>query len=155
MKWWMYVLILLCTFCAGRFSAPERIKIETKIVEVERKSEDTKKDVDKNKHKETKVVEVVKPDGSKETTTTTTEDSASNSSKETSTNTETETASTTSKEVTRSSSKTILSAMYGIPFTGGLPVYGGSVYREVIGPIGIGASYLTSGVVCVSLGLSL
>ncbi len=54
-------------FAAGRYSVPQKIKIETKIVEIEKKSESTDVATNKKKRKKTTVVETVKPDGEKTT----------------------------------------------------------------------------------------
>lgn len=147
------VVLLLTAYAFGRWSAPEKIKIETKIVEVDKKVDDTKSDTNRDKHKTTTVTEIVRPDGTKETTTTTSEDTETHKTSEGHSAEERETESASLKEVTRATQKTTLSVLYGMPFTGGVPVYGGSVTRGILGPICIGGFALTSGVVGVSLGL--
>lgn len=134
----------------GRWSAPDHVKIETKIVEVEKKTTDT--DTNRDKHKKTTVVETTKPDGTKEKTTVITED----------TDTERKTHSTddiaktsdTVKELSRAS-KVTLSALAGMNVTSaGLPVYGVSVSKPILGPITVGAFGFQNGLVGASLGLT-
>jgi hypothetical protein len=140
---------LIAAFAVGRWAAPEKVRIETKVVEVEKKVEDTKKDV--VKHKETHTVK--KPDGTEETTTT--EDTTTKSDKHDTDSTTTETD--TTKEVTRGSSKVTVLALAGLPVsfnTAVVPIYGVSVSKPILGPITIGAWGLSNSTAGFSIGLT-
>lgn len=142
---------LLASYAFGRWSAPEKVKIETKIVEVEKKvkHEDKKSE----KHKKTTIVEITLPDGSKQKTTTITDDTETESkTKETDTAKRSE---TDTKEVTRSSSKVTVSALAGAFVNKfGLPVYGVAVSKPVLGPITVGAFGFQNGMGGLSVGLT-
>lgn len=148
------ILSLLAAYGFGRWSAPEKVRVETKIVEVEKIIKDTKTDVNRDKHKQTTVVEVTKPDGTKETTTTTIEDTKTDKTTEGSSVTEKKVDSETVKEITRASAKVTLSALYGAPVTGGKPVYGGVITKPFLGPLSAGAFLLTPSTLGLSLGLT-
>lgn len=145
---------ILTAYAFGRYSAPEKIITETKIVEVEKKHEETKTDSDRDKHKETTTVEKTLPDGSKETTTTVVEDTHSDKKTDKSADSDRNTTTDTKKEVVNSSGRVTISALAGAPITSlGTPVYGGSVTKNILGPIVGGVWALTNGTVGVSLGL--
>lgn len=134
----LVAVALVLGIAVGRWLTP--VKIETKTVEVE------KKVVDTDKKKETKVVEKVNPDGSKETVTTINETTERKSQKDTSLN------STTSKIY--GGSKMTLSALGGLSLSGTPSmIYGASVTKPVLGPITAGAFFLTNSTIGVSLGL--
>jgi hypothetical protein len=146
---------LLSAFAVGRYTVPEKIRVETKTVEVEKKVDDTKTQTDRDKHKKTTVVETVKPDGEKTTTTVTEEDTTTKRS------TDDKSAMTDNKatdqvtEKTYGTQKTTLSALGAINLTGTPSIaYGASVYKPVLGPFGIGAMFLTNGTVGLSVGIS-
>lgn len=147
---------LVTAYAFGRWASPVKVITETKTIEVEKKSSDSKSDTDRNKHKETIVTEVVHPDGTKETTTRTIEDSTTNKKTDTETRDELSQSQSSSKETVYSSSKVTVSALAGVSLTdfSRPPVYGGSVSKPVLGPITVGFFGLTSGVVGTSLGLS-
>lgn len=141
------LIVVLVSVAVGRFTAPEKVRIETKIVQVDKKTED--KDIDKHEHKVTKTV--TNKDGTTETTTVSDTDTGiadkktdnSYSSKD------------TEKEVTRGSSKVSISALAGLDIhSPGTPVYGGAVSKSILGPIGVGAWGLTDGVFGASLSLT-
>ncbi len=140
-KYGLLVFGLLAAFAAGRASSPEKVKIEKEIVEVEKKVED--------KHKEIVKVEVVRPDGTKETTTKTVEDTTKTSDKSKDAK--------TSEERTAASSKLSVNALVGAPFnlSGGLtPVYGGHIHRALIGPLELGLWGMTNATAGISIGLT-
>ena len=145
-------VVVLTSFAFGRFSAPEKVRIETKTVEVEKKTE--QKETAANQHKEVTVTEVVKPDGTKETTTKTTEDII----RKTDTVDKVVDAkeADTSKEVTRGSSKVTVSALAGINLSDPTkpPVLGASVTKPMLGPITTGLWGFTDKTVGVSIGLT-
>jgi hypothetical protein len=127
---------VVLAFAGGRFLAPEKVKIETKIVEVEKKTKV------KDKKKDTTIVEITRPDGTKEKKTVITED--------TKTKTDQETKTDTSKSVERigQSGKTHISLLAGGTFSSGLTapvVFGGHITHSVFGPITIGVFGLSNG----------
>ena len=130
--------VILVSFAFGRFSAPTKVVTQIKTVEVEKKVSDTED------HK--KVVIVQQPDGTKTTTVT---DDKSTKQKE-----DTQVAQESTKTVTRDSGRTSISALAGLQITGGVPVYGASLTRNVLGPITLGGFGFTNGLVGVSIGLS-
>lgn len=142
------VIIIVTAYAIGRFSAPEKIKVETKIVEVEKKVTDT----DKTKHKKVTVVETTKPDGTKTKTTVITDDTET---KKKETDTSHKNTDVVREEI-RGSQKVTVSALLGIPLSFGLsqPVYGASITKPIFGPITIGGFYFTPNVGGVSLGLT-
>lgn len=153
-KIFLSVVALLTAYGFGRWSAPEKVKTEIKTIEVVKvvkvKDTSSRKEI----HKKTVVTEKVYPDGTKETTTTITEDTeATKTGSETGTS-ETETESSTVKESTKSSQKVTVSGLYGVSFTGGTPAVGVSLTKPFFGPITPGVFYLTPGVLGVSLGLT-
>ena len=148
---------LLVAFAFGRWSAPEKIKEVTKTVEVEKKLTQEEKDKQQNTHKKTKTVVVKNKDGSETTTTETSEDTDINDKVNKVIADDKSKSTTQEKEITKSSSKTTLSAMYGLKFNftqPTLPIYGGSISREVLGPISIGLWGLSNGEGGASVGLS-
>lgn len=140
-------VVFLSTFAFGRFSAPEKVRIETKTVEVEK----TKTNTDHDKHKSTTVTEVVKPDGTRTMVTQTTEDDKTNR-KTISTN---DTTTDKVKEVTKSGMHLTIDVITGVDLFHSNPniVYGLSFGANVLGPIRVGAFGLSTGVSGVSVGL--
>lgn len=146
------VSVIVVAFAFGRYSAPEKIKIEKQIVEVEKKTKDTESE--KNKHKHTKVTEIVRPDGTKETTTEIIEDSQSeHKSNETA---ERDKTTSESKEVTKSGAAVRVMIMSGIDVTNikSMPFYGANISANVLGPISIGLFGLTNGTGGGMIGIS-
>lgn len=145
------VIVGLVTAAAvGRWTAPEKVRVETKTVEVEKES--TKTNIDKDVKKITTTTTTKKPDGTVSTTTVTTSEDTSkiNRDKED----DKTVTSDTVKEVTRSSSKLILSAMAGASVTSlSTSIYGGSIQKSVLGPITVGAWGMSNGTAGLSLGL--
>ncbi len=140
------VVGLTTAFAFGRYSVPEKIKIETKVVEVEKKVVTVVRD----KHKNTKIVDVVKPDGSKETTTTVIEDTVTDrKSKETGT-----TNAASSSETTKGDSKVTISALGGYDLNSSKLVYGLSLTKPILGPIALGVFGLSNKTLGFSLGLT-
>lgn len=144
------VVALLTSFAAGRFSTPEKVKIETKTVEVEKKTEST--DTNRSSRQDSTTTEITKPDGTVEKTTHTTVD----------TNTDRATHDTTTdskstdqlKEVTRGSAPTTILALGGMNLTGiPKPVYGMSVSKPLLGPIAVGVWGFSNLTVGAGIGL--
>lgn len=144
--------VILASYAFGRFSTPDHVKIETKIVEVEKKTTDT--ELNKDKHKETTTVEITKPDGTKEKTTKTVEDTKTD--KTTKSTEETDRTEESSKEVSRGS-KVTLAALGGVSLnlTGTSPIlYGGILTKPVLGPITIGVWGLSNATTGLAVGLT-
>ncbi len=143
-RYWALTLIPVAAlaFALGIYVTPDKVRVETKIVEVVKQVE-----VEREKHKETTVTE--HPDGSKETKTV--EDTKTQKNTE-----ETKDSNTAVKESeTHPANKLTISALGGFQtYNAFYPVYGLSISRPLIGPIVIGLWGITPGVVGVSLGLS-
>lgn len=127
-------------FAAGRWTLPEKIKTETKIVEVEKKTTEKSKNVQKRKKKITKTI--VKSDGSKEITEEETEDTDTKTDVKKITEKEKDTEK--SKEVVNSTSKITISALAGYDFTNTKVVFGASITRPILGPLTFGIFGLTN-----------
>lgn len=145
------VISLATAYGFGRWSAPEKIKIETKTVTVEVTTE--KKETDKDTHKKTTVKEVTKPDGSKEKITEIVEDTTTKTKTKSKDKVSEVTESVTEK--TYSTSKVTVLALAGVPITGGLPDFGLSVSKPILGPISISIGMFKSGLIFGGLGLTL
>lgn len=146
-------IALLVAFASGRYLTPKRIEIQTKTVTIETK-QDTKV-TDDQKHIKTKKTETTKPDGTKTVVTVVTNDSDTKSTNRSVDNTKSDSES--SKVTINYSSRLTLSAMAGIPLSPsatGTPVFGGQLYKEVLGPIGIGAWYLSNNTTGMIVGVS-
>jgi hypothetical protein len=141
------VVLLLGAFAFGRFSAPEKVKIQT--VEVEKKTED--KQAASHDDKVTTITQVQKPDGTKTTTTVIADvKDVHVDDKKTDDVTKTET-----KEIDRSSAKVTVSALMGVNITNpGVPMYGISISKPILGPITVGVFGFQNGLVGASVGLT-
>ncbi len=142
---------LLTSFAFGRYSAPVKIKTETKEVDTKHEVED--KTANQDKHKETVITETVKPDGTKEKVTKTIEDTHKQT--DSTDTTQTDSSKTETKEVTKEGRKVLLTGLIGVntlrPSLG--PIFGAQVQTTVVGPITAGIFGLTDGTAGVSLGL--
>lgn len=158
-------LALLVGYAFGRWATPTKIEIKKEVVTVEKKVVDTEElkriELERNKKLRTIIVEITRPDGTKEKTTrhveSTTTNKTTDSDKKTREETEKETRVTESKLIENKSSVTI-SALAGLDVLNlGIPlkpVYGGHVQKNVLGPIGLGVFGLSNGTCGMSLGLS-
>ncbi len=144
------IVLLATAYATGRYMAPEKVKTEVKIVEVDRKTSTT--DTNTNKHKETKVTETVLPDGTKKTETTTIEDS--NRQSDRTSVTDSKKTETDKTEIVKSSSHLVVSALLGADFSNSTQVYGASATKNLIGPITLGAWGLSNATGGFSIGLS-
>lgn len=145
------VVALATAFAVGRYTVPEKVRIETKIVEVEKKTTDKEKD--KNEHKKTTIVVVTKPDGTRESTTTITDDTNTNSKTHSTDDKSTTTEKT--KEITAGTQKTTVLGLVGMNLTkAALPDYGLSVSKPILGPVSVGVFGFKSGIVGAGVGLS-
>lgn len=148
----MAAAALLISFGAGRYSTPTKTVEDVHNVDKEVKKENSESD--KNKHVETTIVTVVKPDGTKESTTKIVSDS--NAVTKTTDTDKIAKDDTAHKETTRGSSPVTLSVLGAInPFGGPqLLDYGIGVTKPVIGPIAIGIFGFKSGVIGASVGVT-
>lgn len=152
------VVALAGAFAFGRYSAPESIKKSTETNQGEDKKSTTDKETDKHEHKKTTTREITKPDGTKETDTTTETDTDVNRTTKNTTSDVSSSASKTTEEITRGHSRLTISALGATrvnnlsgPFT---PAYGGMIQRDMIGPVNMGAFGLSDGTCGVAVGLS-
>jgi hypothetical protein len=140
------VVYTVAVAAAGRYLGPEKIKIETKTIEVAKKVQDVKK----KKKKDTDVVIIKKPDGTEEIHKHITENDNSDSQSKTDETKQTD----RTKEVTRGDSKVTLSALAGFKLSNGMtPVYGISASKALLGPFTFGAFGLSDTTFGLSLGL--
>ncbi len=154
-RYWAVGLALLVSFAAGRWLAPEKIKIEKQIIEVEKKSSNKDTEAERNKRKETIITEKINSDGSKETTTHIVEETSASKKAGESNNSESGRAENETKEIERGTAKVTISALAGTTFSTETPiVYGGSISKPIFGPITIGAWGLTNKTAGFSLGLT-
>lgn len=147
----LVILALISTFSVGRLSAPTKVVTETKIVEVEKKTSESESE--RNKHKTTTTTTTKHPDGSETTTTTTSEDSTTD--KKTATTDDLNKTSDTVKTVESDVGRVTISALAGLKITDPTPTYGVHVTSRIIGPINAGIWGLSSGILGISVGLSL
>lgn len=148
-------LAVAFAFAFGRYSAPEKVKTETKIVQIEKKT--SKKDTEskKERHKKTVITEITRPDGTKEVTTVITDDVEADSKSHSSESDKVSKVETDKKEVTKTGSPVTISALAGLnSFSSPTPIYGASITKPVLGPITLGAFGLSSGMGGFSLGLT-
>lgn len=147
---------LLVSFAVGRFSTPEHIKIQKEIVTVEKEVTKTVADDKKHTYKETTTVQSSKPDGETQTTTKVVEDTKIDDSTAVASTDDKSSDSKESKEVTKGSSPVTISALAGVNVTSptsGIS-YGISVYKPVLGPIGLGVFVFNTGLAGASVGIS-
>lgn len=147
------IAALAISFATGRWLAPVKTVTITKVVTVESKKDD--KTTNEEEHTKTTTTEKVNPDGSKTVTTVTTTDKGSKSVDKSSDNTESNSES--SKTVEKSKSRLLVLGMAGVPVQFGTQtklIYGGQVYKEILGPIGLGVWYLSNNTGGLSVGIS-
>lgn len=150
------IAVVLISFAFGRYSAPEKVRIETKIVEVEKKKEVVVGSKDRNKKKTVTVTEITRPDGTHEKTTVTVEETQTEVKERRKETSGTTTTTDSTNETTYKAAQTHLVVLVGgnvADLTSG-PVYGVAVSRNVLGPITLGAFGLTNKSLGVSLGLT-
>jgi len=137
------MVALVLTFFAGRWSAPEHVKVVTQTVTVDKKTDD------ETKHEKVTKVEVKQPNGTDTTTTTIVDDSEDKSTDDSTV------SQTTTKESSKSSSKLTISALAGVNITSpGSLIYGASISRPILGPVTVGLFGLSNGVGGASVGLT-
>lgn len=146
-------IALILSFAVGRWLAPTKVKTVIKTVTVESKTNNQTQNI--QGHTKTTTTEDDKPNGEKIITTVITNDTSSQSSDKSSQ--QTSSSSETSKEISRSTSRFTISALAGAPISLGgavAPIYGGQLYRDVLGPVGIGVWYLSNNTGGLSIGVS-
>lgn len=158
------VALLVIAFAFGRYSAPAKVKIETvtKTVEVEKKTHDetTRVDQDRSKRTERETVELVRPDGSKETRTKVVETSETSRDRTTTVSDREKTTKTRDEETRKEVSKT--TGTLNLSLLGGAkigewdvgPKYGAQISRNILGPITMGVWGFNDKTCGLSLGLN-
>lgn len=148
-------IALLAAFAAGRFLTPEKVRIETRTVEVEKKTSESSSDTNIDRHRETTTTETTRPDGTKEKKTTVVEDTQANRKHDDKTDDEKSSDSSSVKIVERSSAKVTISALAAVnPFTPGPFLYGASISKPILGPLSLGAFGFSDGRIGLSAGLT-
>lgn len=145
---------LLSAYAFGRWSAPEKVRTETKTVIVEKKVEDTNKNAVKKRKKKTVIVETTAPDGTKTKTTTIADDTTSDTETKSHESDDTSVTKDKTKEVTYATAKVTLSAIGGLRPGSPLPVYGGLISKPVLGPVTLSAWFLNDRTVGTGIGLT-
>lgn len=140
----IFVASILVSFACGRYTvqAPE-------VKTSKNTEQDVKKEADKDTQTHEVSVEVKKPDGTIQVTTTT--DTTTIAKVDTSVQTDTQ----FKQDVIPPKTNTLnVSLLVGLDITRQAPVYGGSLTKQLLGPITIGAFGLTNGTVGGSIGLN-
>lgn len=153
---YVLVALVLGSFAAGRYTLPAKVITTTQTVAVDNKTSAEQDDVNQSKHVVTKTKTTEKPDGSKVTTTVTTSDTNTDKDKKVASTDDSTITKATTKEVVNNTSTVNLSLMTGTKFSFGANplVYGGSVTKQVLGPVTIGVWGLSSGEGGASVGLT-
>ncbi len=155
-KAFISIAAVLTAFAFGRYSVPLTEKTETRTAAMEQTQTDITATAARDRHTDTVITETRKPDGTVEKRT---EIKAETQTVTERSRQETDVASQVSDiktEKTRQASQVHLSALAGFSVHDlTAPVYGGSVSKEVLGPISVGFWGLSSGVVGASVGVSL
>lgn len=153
----LYGIAVLTAFALGRYTAPVKTEIKTQTVEVEKKTEQTKIDTNKDLHRTITRVKTTKPDGSKEETTKIVEDSSTKTKATEKASEEDTKSAETSKLTVKEGSRTHLQGLLGgqASFSGVTPLsYGLNVSKTLLGPVSIGLWGLNTGIAGVSIGLN-
>jgi hypothetical protein len=150
----LLVVALAAAFACGRYLTPEKVRTETETVEVEKKVYVHDAVTDQMRHKKTTVVEVSKPDGSKEKTTVISDDTETSKTEHDGSSSESTKIGSSTSETTKGSSRVTISALAAFDSRFTSPNYGASVTRPVLGPITLGLFALTPGIYGASVGLT-
>lgn len=152
--------VLICfsafivAFAIGRYSVPSSSKTTSDTQVHENIDDKVKTDLERDRHRETTVTEVVKPDGTKETVTKTVENSTTKKKTDAEKTDATSTETKTSTEVVRAGSQITVAALMGTNLNLGSITYGGIVSRPILGPITMGVFGLQPGVFGLAIGLT-
>lgn len=128
-KYLLIALAIVVAFCAGRYTT-QKPEIKTEVKESKNVKKDTRTITTRTKLPDGTVTTVTKRDTTSQT----------ESVKE-------------SKSETKSSAKTTVTGLFGYDFKNKTEVYGGSVSRQFLGPLSLGAFGLTNGIAGLSIGL--
>ncbi len=155
--------LLLIAFAVGRWSAPESVKTVKEIATVDTKQKEETKNVSTDSQRDKTVeritTEVVRPDGTRETTTRVIEASTTTRKRDSSTDSREESSSTRvqkeSEETVARRSKLSIAVLLGskIEFPPTTLIGGGHIQTNLIGPITVGLWGLSSPAGGFSVGL--
>jgi len=149
------VVVIAGSFAAGRFTAPSKIVEETKTQVAETEKKDEKTNEQKHRDKKTVVVEVTKPDGTKERTITQTDITDTTKKSDTTDQAKINIDESTKKEVTFGNSKVSIMGLGVVNITNlSVPAYGVAISKPILGPLTVGVLGLSTGQVGVSVGLT-
>lgn len=130
------VLVILGAYAFGRWSAPDHIKEVIKTVEVEKKHEVDSSKTDKKDRTKTTIIVTTKPDGTKQSVTTISNDVDTTKTTASNETTVDSKSSESSKEITRASSKVSIELIGAVDITKPLGIdYGINLSKPVLGPI--------------------
>lgn len=147
-----YIVVLVGLFALGRYSAPETVKIEKQVIEVEKKTKD--KETNKKNNKIYIKVETILPDGTRRIETkivdkgTITIDATETSENEKETKEEKTVSKTRPVIVYGGGGVNLLGNSTGPEFTAG-------VQKSILGPIYLGGYGTSKGTLGVTIGLGL
>ena len=145
---------MAASYLCGRYSAPEKIRIETKIEKQIVEVQVEKRDEEKSGEKTEVITQIIRPDGTKISRTRIEARHESNAKSEASTETKVSEKIDKTKEITNRSGVAV-NILAGLPLasiTHGL-VYGASFTTPFFGPIEIGAWGFTDMRIGISMGL--
>lgn len=147
-------VLLLTAYAFGRYSAPERVKIEKEIVTVEVEKKETSKQRITDEDKKTTILEVVRPDGTKVTKKVIESDKKTDTKVAQTVDSKSEMESKETK-IIENSRRVSVSVIAGPNFFDLKQpiVFGGHVSRPFLGPITLGIWGLSSGTGGASVGL--
>lgn len=132
-------VVPLAAFAAGRWACPTKVRVETRTVEVEKKTEQVKTDTARERHVDTVVTVVTRPDGTKTETTHTVQDTHTQQDRRLAETDQSRRVDASLKETIYAESKLTLSVLGGYnPGDFTKPVYGLSLTKPVLGPITLG-----------------
>jgi hypothetical protein len=151
------VIIVICYTAAcvaiGRYATPTKVKVETKTITVEKKSDDKNTETKKQNHKKTVTHTTIEPNGKKDIVSVTTDDNDAYNTVDEKKDNSDNTTQNTASETTGPVDKVTISGLVGIDFKTGQPIYGGSVSRPILGPITLGLFGLSNLSCGMSIGL--
>lgn len=147
---------LLGAYGAGRWASPTKVVTKVKTVQVVKTIDTSRSSLNRDRHVKTVVHFVRLPNGTVEKTTTITQDSQTKTKRQTADRELSVDQTDKSKHVTYAVPSLTVSLLGGVSVSTPIPtpVYGLSVSKRVIGPIGIGAWGLNNGTVGLSAGIT-
>jgi hypothetical protein len=148
------VVMVVTAYAFGRWSAPVKVVTEIKTVEVEKKTKDTKETEDQHKRTETTITVDHKPDGETHSVTTIVQTDDKQSGTESKSTDDKSKTTDDKKEETKSSSRLNLSLLGGIDLNTSKNIIGGSISRDLIGPVSVGIWGMNNQTCGFSIGLT-